>query len=200
MYPCETIALRLVRSRNFDPSKPVDPIALAKKLHGEDVFMPVPRRAGGACAFKLRGAWRIAIPSNLQPHYRRHAIAHELGHIELDGEPRGPLLEEACDRIGGAIMAPRPAAEVALSQLRENEEQAVLERFAKKAKACPTWAALRLGEALGLPSLVLSPERVRARGCEDWDLPGDERALRRAPGRRIPLGKRRELIILQAAA
>ncbi len=174
----ETLVVGFYRRHRLDPSEPESPWKLARlELQDEGCFdRPARVVGGGSGTYRLHGRTRIAIARNLSPAYAAHAVGHELGHILIHREGikiDRSLEEQICDLIGGAILAPAPAVQ-SLYRVHGLDPQAM----ARASCSTTTWAALRIGEALSLPTLVVSPERVRARGPAAWEWPRDERVLR----------------------
>lgn len=172
----EQLVVDLYRRHRLDPAEPESPWKVARLELGHDCFDRtdlVP--AGGSGAYQLDGRWRIAISSDLTTEDAAHAAGHELGHAVLERAGVRVETEEEerlCDLIGGAVLAPRPAV-VAL--FREHGYD--LASIARAVCASPTWAALRLSEALAIPAAIVTPVRVRTRGPAVWAWPG-ERVIR----------------------
>lgn len=173
----ESLVIDLYRRHGFDPEEPANPWELARRELGRDCFdRPARVIAGGSGAYRLHGRWRIAIARNLPVAYAAHAVGHELGHVLLSqaGVKVSRAEEERlCNIIGGAIIAPHPAVARLYHAFGLD-----MRAMARAACASPTWAALRIGEALGLPAAVVTPVRVRTRGPEWWTWPPCEQTIR----------------------
>lgn len=171
----ERFVVEMYLRHRLDPRQPETPWKLARLELGEDCFYRPPRLIGGSQAFELRGEWKIAMVKNIPEAYAAHTCGHELGHAVLGRAgiklPR-PVEERVCDQIGGAILAPSPAM-VALFDAHRFDLRAI----AREAVCTPTWAALRIGEALGIPCAVVSPERVRLRRLASTPKAGLRKAL-----------------------
>ena len=157
----------LCRVHKFDATRPVNPWAIARAELGSDAIIVMPKLIGGTHVFRLRGRWKIAVDRRMQVERAAHAIGHELGHVLLErlGVPREEQ-EHLADLFGGALLAPEPAVRAFY-----RAQGLKLRELAKSAVGTPTWAALRVGEAVGVPCAVLSPERVRTRGDFNWPAP-----------------------------
>lgn len=192
VHEIERLVVELYERHNFDPAEPVSPWKLARaELGAKAIERPI-RLVGGSHAYQVNEKWRIAVSRMLTVEYAAHAVGHELGHavfamqgirFETDADE-----ERAADLFGGALLAPAPAVR-AFYRARGMK----LRAMAIEAVSTTTWAALRMGEALGIPCAVVTPERIRTRGPSDWVWP-DEPTLRKTAwsgrhGVRRPLGK-----------
>lgn len=184
----EGVVVELCLSNGLDPTGPVSPWELARR---EAVVVETHEHViGGACSYRVRDRWRIAIPRALSTEYAAHAVGHELGHVvlrrlgvSLDDERE----ERVCDAIGGAILAPAPAV-LALHRAFGYD----VRRIARAAVSTPTWAALRLGEALGIPTVMVAPHAVRTRATgRAIDESEARRIARGRSGRKLAVGRGR---------
>jgi hypothetical protein len=172
----EALGVEAYERHRLDPSTPISPAKLARLELGADSIVRAPLTTSGpARLFWHNGRRRIAVKSRLPAVYARFYVGHELAHHALERAGYvGEDLEQACDYLGAVFMAPRPAA------LRLHRAFGFdLGAIAKAVGSTQTWAALRLGEALVVPLVAVSPALVRVRGPEDWVWP-DERTIRRA--------------------
>ena len=170
----ERLVVDLYRRHRLDPSEPESPWRLARLELGPQCFEAT-TLPGPSHAFKRRGQWQIAIAADLPTEYAAHAVGHELGHalLERHGVNLSPAAEETvCDHIGGAILAPKPAVAAMFERHRFN-----LRRWASLSASTPTWAALRIGEALAIPCAVIGPHKTRLRVADAPPRPGVRRAL-----------------------
>jgi hypothetical protein len=171
----EADAVLAYQRAGLDPAEPVSTAKLARLLFGPDVIARLPGVLGTrpACTAWLHGQPRIVVKRNLTPEQVQHAVGHELAHLLLGRRCAAELsLELACDYLGAALIAPRPAV-VAMHRALGLDVRAV----AGELVVTQTCAALRLGEALTLPLAAIGP-RVRVRGPEEHMWP-DEPVLRR---------------------
>lgn len=178
----EELAVETYRRHKFDPARPVSLYTLAREMYGDDVIVRPNQLVGArpANAGWSHGKVRIGLRRTVPPEEAQHYIGHELSHLLLGRPHTGDAaLEAACDYLGAALMAPRPAV-LALYRafgwsIREIADEVV---------ATQTWAALRLGEALRVPLAAVSPATVRVRGPEGfvWPAEGEIRKLAKRPG------------------
>ncbi len=158
----ETLAVALYRRLDHDPSKPVSTFTLARQLLLTDIERPVTMIGSLAGIFWRHQRRYIAIKRSVPIPLARFFAAHELAHVLFEQEGyTGADLEEQCDRLGAALMAPRPAVE-ALRRAFGHD----IQRIAAVVGSSQTCAALRLGEAGGAALAVVSPSTVRTRGAE----------------------------------
>lgn len=178
----EGLAIATYERLGLDPSEPVTTFRIARLLLGADAIVRPPQMLGvQACTIVVDGRRRIAVKARLPVTYALFFAGHELGHVLLEEEGyRGDDLELACDYLGAALMAPRPAM-VRLHRAVGFD----LEEMSRALVATQTQCALRVGEVLGLPLAVVAPT-IRVRGLEEWVWP-DERTLR-SWARRPPSG------------
>lgn len=165
----EKLAVEQYRRHHLDPSEPTPTLKLAKLELGERGVYWAPRLRGGpAMTFVLHGERKIAIKKKLPPELARFLLGHELAHVILEREGYVGVgmddLEDACDLLGAALMAPQPAV---ASFVRQRGLD--LAGAAKAVGATQTWAGLRFGEALDWPVAVIAPKRLRVRGL--WTCP-----------------------------
>lgn len=172
----ESVAVDMYRRKGFDPSSPVSTLRLARSLHGPSCIERPASLVGSypASTWVLRGERKISVRRRVPLDEVAFYVGHELAHAEL-GVPHGAdgEVEAACNYLGAALMAPRPAV-LALHRAFGWD----LEEIAAEVVATQTWAALRLAEALIVPTAALSPQIVRVRGPEEWVWP-DEATIRR---------------------
>lgn len=82
----EGLAVELYERLDLDPEAPQSPLTLARRWLGADAIVATPASLRlPAVTFVVNGVRKIAIKPSLPPEYRRFAVAHELGHILLQG-------------------------------------------------------------------------------------------------------------------
>lgn len=181
----EALATDFYRRLGFEPTTPIDTFRLARKLLGPGSIERGTSLVGiQARTFVLNGARKIAVNKRIPFPYQQHRVGHELGHIVFD--ELGYLdddIESACDLFGACVMAPRPAV-VAMLHAFGRDHQAM----ADEVGSTQTLAALRIAETLGIPRAVVTPERIYARGpdefvwCSEEELRRLARSARPGPG------------------
>ena len=125
-------------------------------------------------AIRVGARFRAYVSNRLGPFRAAFALAHELAHVHLGILEHGaPELEALCDGIAACVLCPRRAFRAAVS---EHGRQAWAQ-LALDFGTDETCAALRVGEVVGIPLVVVAPRSIRVRG-DAWTWP-DERALRR---------------------
>ncbi len=167
----ERAAAELFKEAGADPANPPGTIDVALAILGSDCFryLPTSSIAGGAALCRVRDRWFIYIARTLTGHRLNHAVGHELGHLYCARINHHPANEEqAADRIGGALCAPREAFLAA-----HREHGIALKPLAKCFTLSLAGAALRLGETTSIPTALISAEQVRIRGAA-WDWPAEE--------------------------
>lgn len=177
----EGFAVATYHRLGFDPTEPVSTFKLARVLLGPDSIERTSLAGTVAATFVVNGQRRIAVSRKLAPEYAAFYVGHEIGHVLCQEEGfRGPRLEQVCDQLGAALMAPLPAV---LAMVRAGLG---FEELADEVVSTQTWAALRLAEVLQIPRAVLTPARVYVRGPEDfrWPLGMRKLATKGAPGLR----------------
>lgn len=174
----EALAIEFYRRLALDPAQPADTFRLARKLLGPKAIERGTSLVGiPARTFVLRGERRIAVNRRISFAYQQHAVGHELGHIVLDEAGyRDDDVESACDLFGACLMAPRPAVAAMMRALGRDHEA-----IADEIGSTQTLAALRIAETLGIPRAVVTPQRVYARGPDEfvWGSEAELRALAR---------------------
>lgn len=160
-------------------------------------------RGRDAETFTFHGRQRIAVRGRLGPVALRWALLHELAewHLGAIGY-REPDAEDAAEALAAALAAPRRAFLRAARHAPETRLPELAAAFA----VTETCAALRVGEVLDVPLVVVAPHRCRVRGAP-WGWPETEEQLRRLvklppwPGtRRVELTDARRRVVLLAAA
>lgn len=177
----EGFAVATYERLGFDPSEPVSTFRLARALLGPDAIERAQLNGVGASTFVVNGRRRIAYSRKLAPEYAAFFVSHELAHLVLAEEGfTGPRLEQTCDQLGAALMAPMPAVAAMIRAGLGHEE------LADEVVSTQTWAALRVAECLRIPRAVVTPARVYVRGDESfrWPLSVRRLATKDAPGLR----------------
>ncbi len=118
----------------------------------------------GFCLSPSSGAL-IFVNARLPRRRLVFAVAHELAEVELtrigyEGADR----EAAADRLGAAILLPRPAVAAVL----RSKPWRGIRHFASLLNVNSTCAALRLGETTTDPVAVIDKDRVTLRGVDQW--------------------------------
>jgi len=174
----EGLAIATYERLGFDPSEPVSTFKLARAILGPNAIERSSLAGAVASTFVINGERRIGLSRKLAPEYAAFCIGHELGHIICQEQGfRGPRLEQVCDQIAAALMAPAPAVAAFVRAGVTHEE------LADEVVATQTWAALRLAEVLSIPRAVVTPARVYVRGPEDFRWP---LSVRKLVGKDIP--------------
>jgi hypothetical protein len=167
---CE--AGRLYDEVDADTYSPPGPRRIAKRLELQvrrcDGFVA----GGDAVLVRWKEQWIIFVRRNLSEVRLDFAIAHEIAEWHLARlRYREEDVEDVCDALAGAIVAPRDAYRCAL-----RDRGTAFEGLAHAFRTTQTCVALRLGEVTGR-SLVLLAPRIRVRG--DLFVWPNERELRR---------------------
>jgi hypothetical protein len=185
----ESVAVETYERLGLDPSEPVDTCKLARlRFRGRGDSTPIVTRPPSLLGARPGAVWWkgetpfIAVRKTVPIEIVQHVVGHEMGHLLLGRKhDSDPDLEAACDYLGACLMAPRPAV-LALHRAHGWK----LREIAEEVCATQTWAALRLGEALGIPLAAISPVAVRVRGPEEWAWPSEpeirQLARRQRPG------------------
>lgn len=190
-------ARRLLSVAGESSGEPADVCAVVVALLGAGAISVAPRHA-----FRLDGAlvrvgdaWRIYVRRGLDPVRARFVVAHELAHWALrDSGLAAEEVEPSCDALAAAILAPCAYVRRAATGID------CLASIADEAAISDTCAALRIGEALGVPLAVVGPMSVRARGPSSWAWPHESElrrlARRGGPGvRRVELREHRRVAL-----
>lgn len=120
----------------------------------------------------VNGQPRIAVRRSLPEAYQWFYVLHEVGHVVLKRSGYvGDDEERLCDLFAAAAMAPQPA----LRRLFRSHGYD-LELLAAEANSTESWAAMRIAEVMGIPTVLITKQQVRVRGGE-WEW-GDEAHIR----------------------
>lgn len=172
MGEIEGDAMAIYRRAGFEPDRSVSVVRLARELLGTEVTRAslAGQRESDICT--VSGRCVIAIRRGLAPARARWRIGHELGHWWYDRIGyRGEDIEQRCDALGAALIAPRPA----WLALRRRVGDDVSE-LATALATTQSLVLLRRGECEGTPTALVSG-RVLVRG---WDFAWpDEATVRR---------------------
>jgi hypothetical protein len=177
----EGIAIALYKRLGLDPSEPVSPVRLARTWLGADAIGRGHVIGGMGSSGRVNGRWRILVRPTLPVPELVFTVGHELGHVLLAEEGwTGDRDEEerAADLIAGALLAPQPAM-----RKLYRAHGLDLAAIAETVNASQTWAALRVGEAVGEPIAAISPALVRVRGPESFVWPSEPEIRKFARGR-----------------
>ncbi len=166
----EYLSLALYEEAGEDPSEPVSPVRLAKRLIGADGVTFVPRSAlhhDWAMLTKIAGRPRIVVRRDIPLAELGHTIAHELAHWALR---RAQLLdaEDVCDYLAAALVAPAPAFRRALGLIGTS-----LPNLANAFRTTQSLVALRWAESTATPLALVRPGLVRVRGEREFPWPAD---------------------------
>lgn len=160
----------------YDPDDPPSIGRLCLALTG---FPPkfVVMRADGKCA-RLRDDWRVFLRRGLDRERAVFVTGHEMAEwwYRLVGYC-GDDVEQRCDALGAALVAPRRAFRAATRIVGHS-----VHRLAAAFSAPQQLALLRIGEVTGRPVVLVRPRPI-ARGDEFcWpDGPTLAKAVRRPP-------------------
>lgn len=159
-----------------DPEDPPAIGRLVEKLLGARPST-APLLVDQACLVMLQGEWRIFVRRGTPTIRARWLVGHELAewwYRKVRGYT-GEDVEERCDALGAALVAPRPAVRAELRRLGGHRVHLLAERFGTTQSV----ALLRIGEVTGRPvALVRKPAPI-VRG-EPFEWPSDLRELRAA--------------------
>lgn len=176
----EGAAVEAYRRAGLDPAEPAPTPRVARLLFGPGVIQrPRLRLVGLGASCFLDGVPKIMVRPNLPEEVVNFVVGHELAHILVGDMSNDPENEARCNYLGGALMAPAPAARALFRWASLNIKQ-----IADAACGTQTWAALRIGEATGMPTAAVSPAFVRVRGPETWVWGNEEQLRAVANGRR----------------
>lgn len=174
-------AVLVHQAGEIDPTDPVPMDTLARRLGlGVRSMARLVNGAPGALT-RVGDRWTIWVLRGLPPERRAFVVGHEIAEWWLRTHYGVEDLEERCNALGAAIVAPRLAMLALLRELGP-QPRALAEAFG----VTETCATLRMLEVTGRPGVVVSPPAVRVRG-EPWGWPPHEHELRRlARARRLP--------------
>jgi hypothetical protein len=195
----EGLAIATYTRFGLSPDEPASIFKIIRLLLGPGAVVRSSLKSVGAATFKVNGVQKIALHPKLPLPSARFCGAHETSHILLAEQGYNePDIEACCDYLGACLMAPRPAV--------HRMRRAFGDDFAAMADsvgATETWAALRVGEALGVNLAAISPAQIRVRGQTEFVWPGEDElrriAKRGRPGiRRVKLTDDRRRTVLLA--
>lgn len=164
-------ALAIYRMGGFDPDDTPSTGQLCRKVLGVGPqYSKHLRTEADSCL--LRGQWRIFVRPGIGAERARWLVGHELaewwyrriGYVGAD-------VEERCDALGAALVAPARAVREAW----RTTEDAVL--LAALLSTTQSIAHLRVGEVLGFPTALVRRGRIIVRG-EEWGWPSERELLR----------------------
>lgn len=171
IWDADAVQRELYQRAGLDPDEPANMLALAKGLGLEVAIMHPARFPGDGALVRTYDRWRIFIRGRIDRERKRFALAHEIAEWALRSE-LDECIEDACDVIAGALIAPgRPFA------ARRREVGHDWEQLALPFGMTQSSAVLRVGETGG-PPLALVAKIVRVRGPESFMWP-DVATLRR---------------------
>src|SRR5690242_1092949 len=112
IFTLESIAISFYQRHKFDPSDPTSTFKLARAELGPEAITRPPTLLGAypASLYGDPARPKIAIRRTVPRDEQQFYVGHELAHYLL-GKPHGAgaEIEAACDYLGAALMAPRPA-------------------------------------------------------------------------------------------
>jgi len=171
----------MLRSAAMDPREDVPMARLARVLGVEVVRSSAAPFPGNAALVRFGAVWRVYLRCRLSTTQARFAVAHELAEWWLRRRGyAGENVEEVANRLGAALIAPRPRV------ARLARFIPTFAELAAELESSESLAALRVGEATGEPIALVSPSRVRVRG-DAWSWP-PEAELQRARRGAVPRG------------
>ena len=196
-WDAEADAIYLHTLAGIDPAEPAGPAELACAVLGARTLEYARGLRGGAAIGRVGDGWRLYVRPGLPPEVESHAIGHELAEWHLRREYDGQI-EARADRLGAALVAPRPALLAALRAVGEDDAA-----LARAFVVTQPSAALRVAEVTGRPRAVVTRHWVFVRGAPwAWgQSAGDVRQLVRSrrPGlTRTRLRDRPERVVLLA--
>lgn len=159
----EAASIEIYRFAHFDPSCPPGIGTLAERLLKTRIRI-APLRSRAELA-RVNNEHRIYIREGTTVERMCFEIGHELAHWWFDLTGYKPIdLERACCELGAALVAPAPF----FSAVRKRIED--VPSVAAALRATQSLAALREGEVLHRPVLLVQPHRVLRRG-HPWPWP-----------------------------
>ncbi len=170
----EKLAEWAYRAAGLEPDTPAAPLELARLLIAGGSHVPVARctelRTPARLA-RVGSQWRIYVRASFDDTAMRWLVAHECAEWILARENyRGTDIEQKAESLAARLIAPRPAARIAIDAGLDFQELA--EAFGMSQSS----AALRRGEVSREPTALITPEAVYLRG-DDWAW-GDDTAIR----------------------
>jgi Zn-dependent peptidase ImmA (M78 family) len=178
----EGLACAVYEECGADPSTPVSPFVLARKMLGPDAIIRPPSIiASPAVLVVVNGADKIAIKRSVPRESAAFMVSHELSHWLLRREGLEKSDEErAANYLAGCLLAPRPAFRSALRHVGPDFAD-----LAEVFSADETFAALRESEVTGRPRVVLARSFAWVRG-DAWAWPDEQRLRTWARGKPGP--------------
>lgn len=171
IWDADGVQRDLYQRARIDPDEPANMLTLAKGLGLEvHVLRPAPFPGDGALV-RVYEQWKVFIRGGIERERKRFALAHEIAEWALRGQV-DEQIEEACNAVAAALIAPARAFRARRNEVGRNWEQLALPFGMTQ-----TGAALRDGEVIGEPLAVVA-KLVRVRGPDSWVWP-DELTLRR---------------------
>lgn len=160
----ERLAIITYRRFGFDPNEPACPIALAQRIFRHDDPIEYVTLPGINEGVLFAGEGRhIGIRRGLPLERALFVVAHELAHVVFsDAGFDDERIENACDYLGAALIAPAPAVRAIHEQYGFCPDELML-----ATGASATLAALRFAEVLDRPTIVVrmgETPKIRFRG------------------------------------
>jgi len=182
-------SVALYNRLDLDPSEPVSPFRIARKMFGPECITRTPILMAAASTAIVNGrriiAVRRSVPVEYQGFFVAHEIAHTLmqdAHYEGDDEDQ----ERMADYLGACIVCPAPAARELYKQFGRD-----FEAISDELGSTQTFTALRLAEVRRIPRIIVTPKKVYDRLPEEWSRPSPAEMRKLATSNRPGLTKMR---------
>lgn len=156
-------AAAIYRFAGVNPDQAMSPGELCRRCLGTaPQFAPL-RVEAALC--RVRDEWRVFVRKGTRPTRARWLVGHELAEWWLKRQGHtGEDIEQRCDAIGAALVAPAPVVRRAM-RLDGDDPIALAQRL----KTTESLALLRVGEVTGQPVLLAHRHGAIARGdCYAW--------------------------------
>jgi hypothetical protein len=141
-------AALLLRLAKMDDGDVVSAVALCRALTNDPPFLS--RFGPEAQRARVGDRVRVCVRAGLLPARQKFLVGHELAewHYARTGY-RGEDIEERCDALGAALVAPRPAFRRAVRSLGHS-----VRKLAAALAITQACSLLRIGETEGRPVLL----------------------------------------------
>jgi len=159
IWDVDSNVARIYEQYGFDVGDPPGTAAIAVAALGPRCIRYVPDLSSRARLARIESEWRIYLRADTPSSEQGYLIGHELGELLYREHQHEPDFEEACNRFGAALCAPRPAVVSALGSLGHR-----IARLAVAFACSQTLIELRIPEVTGEPRAVVSRGKVWVRG------------------------------------